>query len=492
MFEYTIITSTVEFSEDRINVLKKSYSEMSILDDNYSEISEVFWGGHLLLLARHRFDYQGQPFHRMGNNFIALIGWLVNDKFKESSKNNFISQLYGRILGNKKQDWLIDSIGEYQIITGDEDSINIVTNIVQTHPVYYSNNSFGTCISNRASLANIINPYNNDYDVNANLELIAFDNILDNKTLYNNVSMLKRNCDLYLTRHHLCSPIVNKSSYPMEYYGSLNAVDAMEDLSSWLVNQLKLLPKQVKLDKENFFGLSGGKDSRLLLLLLKKSDLFDYYSGVTTHGYHASGEVLSAENIVKHYGLNHQVNEQTNMYLNPLNYYFDHVFDHIFQMEGEIGSRSLHGNHHLYRKTLLTGHEAGLRESLSASFEVSDFNSLYKYVDNEFPLDPFSIIKVSKIQQMRDTVKSILNESYQNGVATENLLNWYSIIGRGSRWVGKLTSMSSPRGLYANIFCSNRVTLTANALGIKNSVASEPSFKTSLVVSTYLLSSRIL
>ncbi|BDZ69410.1 hypothetical protein [Methanobacterium ferruginis] len=190
----------------------------------------------------------------------------------------------------------------------------------------------------------------------------------------------------------------------------------------------------------------------------------NYHSNVITYGEETDAEVEAARVITKHYNLEHKVVPRGV----TGNVFLDKLPLHIYQLEGEINCRILHGNYLGRRKVLFTGIDFGIAERFPDTEKIQDLNDLNDYLTTRMPFDPIGFLNNDSISSMYDTLNDILQDSINWNVPPGEFLNWFSVIGRGARWDGKVTSMSSPSGLFANPLCSQPVVKAGINMGVAN------------------------
>ena len=136
-------------------------------------------------------------------------------------------------------------------------------------------------------------------------------------------------------------------------------------------------------------------------------------------------------------------------------------------MEGDINCLNLHGNHLFRRKDHFTGHEY-IRESHLDTEKIQDIDDLNEYIKTQMPFDLIGFLNDNSISSMYDTLNDILQNATNWKVHPSDFIQWFHLCGRGARWAGKLTSMSSPSGLYANLLLSQPIIRVNMNLGVAN------------------------
>lgn len=447
----------------------KQYEKRSLLLAEEIETNSRLFGGRAILISRQRFFYQGNNIYEENGKFTCLVGYIVSDSFR-NDRNTIVEQIHGILLTNPNRSWLDKCLGEYQIIHYNGKTLEFICAPAMTHPLYYRKDEEEIAISNRASLTNLsINNHKPSLDPKTQVEIIAFDSIINSRTAFKNTLCLERGNDI-IVRYNYSTPNMEKirrDKLWAEENKTSTLIDALEELKPiyrWFIEHLSLLDKQVKIDNNMEFHLSGGKDSRLLLASFEVSGLMNRFNHVLTYGESGDPEVEAAKLVTKHYRIKHHIQPRG---INSSNF-FERLPHHIFQLEGEINCRVLQGNYQEYRKTHFTGHEVGLRESFIGTENIITYEHAKKFISQSLPFDPIGIINKNFIKEIQLDTIELLHEAKKWNVKPENFLNFLSIIGRGARWVGKITSMSSSIGLYANVFCSTPIIQYAHNLGILN------------------------
>lgn len=468
MIEYALIINQYPIDPVFEQKIIEEYGKRTILSEDYTLLKYYFNDRKVMFLGRKRYDYQGNPIYIDKTNFVAVIGYIVSDRF-ENSRQEIGGKVYYCLSENGDISWLDNCLGEFQILHINQRTLNIYCSKLKTHPVYYKEGKGHLVISNRTSLVHVTSMAPPRLDMQAQLEIIAYDSLLEDRTAFEDVHSLSKG-------HRLCvsfepSPRLHLVRDKRLWANPLTqtpdmgeAFDRAVELKDWLLKHLSLLPKQMKIDQGMSFNLSGGKDSRLLLSLFVQSGIMDFHDNVLTYGEKQDPEVITACLIVKHYGLDHRIIPRGV----SQNVFFEKLPLHIYQMEGEINCRVLHGNFLGRRKTLFTGHDPVLREPFIGTEMVRNFGDVAEFIEKRLPLDPIGILREDVLRKMKNQLYLMLEEAQEWGVKAENFLSWFVIHSRIERWLGKVTSMSSPCGLYANVFCSTPIVEYAHNIGVSN------------------------
>lgn len=484
MLEYCIYIENKEIHNKEMLIDK--YKDRSILDQNV-KVLDIFDRKGCILYS-DKYDYQGEYIYKFQDKFVLLTGYIVSKDFHNYNRENIAECIFS-LLNKKRVEWVDEALGEFQIIYYDGEKIEIYYNKSMTHPIYYREDGIKYVISNRASLCNLdLNNYTPTIDPISQLEIVAFDSILRNRTAFKEVKCLERGYSIKLQK---CSykvefKLIKFKEFWSEGYVNLSLKEAMErgrEINRWLVENLDLMDKQLKIDSGMEFHLSGGKDSRSLISVFQNAGLMRYFNNVLTFGEDNDPEVIAAKNITQRLNLYH-INKERGINRAVL---FDRLPHHIYQLEGEINCRVLQGNYETKRKTHFTGHELGLREAYANTGSIKDYKDAKKFIEKHLPMDPIGILSQKFHKLARNEMYNIAEKAQEFNIMASNFPNYYAIVGRGARWVGKLTSMSEANGLYSNVLCSTKIVKYAHNIGVKNRGAEAFHFSSLLETNSNLL-----
>ncbi len=470
MLEFALIFSNQLINKTRLldNHITESYKSRSILKD-INEVNQLFFHPQAVLLYKVKYVYQGRTvYHDVKNSsFTGLVGYIVSEKLHHY--NEIVSELHSLLKNSQDRSWLENCLGEFIIIHYDKDKIEVIPSNAGTHLIYYRQSEFEVLISNRLSLTNLsFTQFIPKIDIDSQLQIIAYDSIFNDKTTFKDSKCLERGYYLNINFEHnrpRIEKIINKNFLGTEYIlDSKKALDQIIENTNWLKGMLELFNEQVYFTKGLNFFLSGGKDSRVLLSLFVKSGFIENFKQVITYGSPGDADVEAAKLIASFYNKKHEILPRGI----AKNIFFERLPYHVYHMEGEINSRILSGNYLGTRGAEFTGHEVGLREAFVDPLSIKTEKDLFFYIDNRLPIDPIGFISIEYTNQLKNDVKKIYDKSSPFKINPENFLNYFSIIGRGPRWVGKITSMNSAAGLYINLLINSPLNKTAHRIGVYN------------------------
>lgn len=448
MLEYVIVRFNQEITAGKEEWLKGNYQRRSLLEKNLPIESLRFMNNRAIMFYRDNGNNaQGSPVYINQNTFTCLAGYVLSAKF-DNNPDTITQQIHHKANSPEK---IEGAFGEYQIAHYDGKSLNVFCSKLMTHLAYYREEKDWVAISNRASLTNIPLEKPVKLNVLSQLEMIAYDNIIGNSTAFEGVYCLDMGYYLTLNEGGPLQKTKVNSLWTDKDFGKEEDLFALYDsfkgdLYSY-INKLSLLPKQMHIEGGMRYGISGGKDSRLLMTIFAETGILNYFDEAFTYGEPDDPEVLAAKPVAEYFGVPHQVRARSI----PKNVYLERLPHHVFQMEGEVNSRTLHGTYMNTRRAEFTGHEFGIKESFTNAYLVKTEESLKEFVAKGIPLDPIQFIKKDAITQMREDIWAQYEESKYWQVTPENFPAYYIYKGRGARWGGKLTSASSVSGPYINL-----------------------------------------
>jgi hypothetical protein len=306
MFEFVVVARNIRIPEEQKKTMLREYGRRSLLSEEEKLPPVEILGGKALLLSRSRFEHQGSPTFFENGRFTCVDGYLVSYRLR-NNPTTIVKQLHQLLLTDSDRRWLVESFGEFSILHYDGSSLEFLCSKPMTRPLYLRETAGEAVVSNRATLANICKTPR--LDVMCLLENVAFDTPIGDRTAFEEVRVLPRGHMARLTYEKgLRLELVRQRSLwagPERLPTLEEAVEQASHVKDWLVRHLSLLPKQVRLDGRPPFGLSGGKDSRLLLALLVESGLLEYHDGLLTRGNPEDPDVRAAKPIAEHYRLPH-------------------------------------------------------------------------------------------------------------------------------------------------------------------------------------------
>ncbi len=150
MFEFAVVARGAMISKREEERIFERYGERSILSDEDRLVTLRMFGGKSLLLARSRFEYQGDPVFVESGRFTCLNGYIVSRKF-EGSSESIVEQIHALLLGSPDRSWVEEGLGEFQIVHYDGVSVEFIYSKAMTYPLYLREEAGGVGVSNSVS-----------------------------------------------------------------------------------------------------------------------------------------------------------------------------------------------------------------------------------------------------------------------------------------------------------------------------------------------------
>jgi len=461
------------------------YEERSLLSEEDASWQMPLFGGKAVLLGRSRFEPQGPPVVSDTRGFTCLDGYLVSGYLRDG---DVVAQLRRLLLDNPDRSWLSDCLGEFVVLHYDAKNrgVEFLCSELRTVPLYIREGPAPgiVCVSNRASLCNVGFDGKPTLDVWSQLDLIASGTMVGDGTAFKEVRVLPRDRSAHLSYQARddCAgvPLLAFPVRDWRWSQSLTQAPTMEDVvehtapvAEWMLEHLRLFSKQVNVAGGGHYGLSGGKDSRLLLTLLWAAGLTDLYAGVSTGGLQA--DIEAAAPIAARYGLRHRTEPYSERPPSP---FFQHLAWHIFNTEGEVNCHDISSTEGYGLRAgargapavYVTGHEgSALRKDPYPRAELPrDSVDARRFIREGVLMDPAGLVRADAVEAMRATILSQYELALAMGTKPENFLNLRKINQRLPRWTAKLAQSKSTVALQANLLCTPPVFVLAHNMGHGN------------------------
>lgn len=280
MQEYLLIVRRTALAQEEIESAVAHFTRYALLAEQRELRRHSFAAGRGLLLLYHTHDYQGPSLVTNSDGFTLLVGYLIHE-YLGGDHERSVARLHERLVADRAADmsWLTRAFGEFQVLHATEDRVSIRLSPLMTHAAYYSVGPEYIAVSNRAGPATVWRGERPAIDLHGQLELIAFDSFLADRTAYADVSTVPRGKWLEL---HLAGEgalwELHDDDLPWAVPGPRTLDETVAEggeVARWLVEQLRLFTTQVRTDRDMEFGLSGGKDSRMLLSIFVHAGMMD-------------------------------------------------------------------------------------------------------------------------------------------------------------------------------------------------------------------------
>lgn len=375
---------------------------------------------------------------------------------------------------SKIQEIIESAFGEfcYVIVVGSR--VIIFQSIGGTRPLFYRVVDGAVLASNRSSPLADVAFGRCDLDYMGMSEVIAFDSLISDCTAFKSISKLSTGAVIVIDfsfttpRHHIyeAQNIFADGSSPREFS---ELMTECEDVVGHVVADLKQYSQEADFNALSTYNLSGGKDSRVLALILREAGILQKYKSFMTVGLEEYGEVKAARLFAQQAKIPLKVVPPAGDGGDNFTGFNKKLGDHLFQMEGEISPRILHGNLALQQMNI-TGHEAGLREAFPVNKALNSWPAVRKYITSEFRninVDPIRMLRTLPTIDIMNKFFNKIESAIRYGVRPENFLQWQAIVNRGSRWVGRLTGQSAAHGFYINPLLHPRIVKFVHNAGLR-------------------------
>lgn len=190
-------------------------------------------------------------------------------------------------------------------------------------------------------------------------------------------------------------------------------------------------------------GLSGGKDSRLLLALLLSARLADRFQFVTD-GLPRSPDVVVARELAERFGLDHRVQPPSYAELSP-DEYFERLRVHTYHHSGMLNAWNLRGFTASLTDQVHVGGMFGelMRSHYARGGGIENPEQARAYFGSEMPFDAAGLLRPDAKRYYLDTVDSWMTEQLDRGAAPQDLPDLFYLQHRVRRWVGTLQEMNA-------------------------------------------------
>lgn len=470
MLEYAVLLSQKPISDTLCEKIALRYKERSILTHEDQFIQRRFWKSHGMIVGRYRFEHQGIPYISDEAGFLGMCGWVLHDCLGD---NHFkvVTQVYAH-LRNGRTDWLEDSLGEFQLVFLQGKLLKVMASEMMTHPVYYLDGDRHFLVSNRASLTHILSDTKPRLDIQGQLELIAFDSMVNERTAFADTKCLFRGHEIECSfQNGFNWQLVRKpelwSDKEKSSLSIRKGVQQLEELKTRIVRQLHLIPHQINVQSQPF-QLSGGKDSRVLLALLRAATVHPLYDGLLTYDFSGSSDAHAAAGVARYLGLPHTIIKDPKLAAEKIGFFssFPH---HYLLYEGEMNMGHFFAQPPVRKeKKTISGHEAGLREKWFFKYRLDTEKKIKSHVFSKIPVDHIHIISREERYLVMTAIDRLVDQALEWDVAPTDVYSWIFLVSRGCRWIGKITSMSSASELYMNILCSRPIARFMHNIGYVN------------------------
>lgn len=324
-------------------------------------------------------------------------------------------------------------IGEYALVLFDKrnDRVAAFSDPIGITPLYYHSGPRGVFISNRIDLIRALAaPDGMDYDTNTLAYFVTWGLLPSGKTIYEGIHGVRAGevvqiCDGKLSvKQSAPNPFLQLPG--MEGRESVTD-DLWEDIGEELRTNMRFLRFCDSLYPT--FGLSGGKDSRLLLAVALKEQLAENIC-FFTQGVEVHPDVIVAKEITKHFGLFHTIRSPKPGSVDPFVVFNEAMPKHMFYSEGMSSVFEPHARPVCGGEPLFTGlNGIDFRSSFDLhghdTSKVTTFPALEQFFDKKVWLDPAKIAQPEIVQRHRRERFDWVSLRMEQGVPVSDILNHF-------------------------------------------------------------------
>lgn len=233
-----------------------------------------------------KINYSQPPFHfGMSGDFIKDENTIIKEFLTSSDKENFVSSIGGI--------FTFSLLYENQFIAWN--------NITRAEPIYWCETPDKIVVGTKALLVHLIahGIEKPEYEINALTSFINNGFFCDETTPYKGVNILERNSQLKVENNNVYIKQID------DFHSIMYSMDPdkqfYDEITDLFLDSFSYLKKHDNVLK---VGLTGGKDSRLVVAAMNALDLnFE----TSTNGYDDTADVIIAKKIANQLGLPHRV-----------------------------------------------------------------------------------------------------------------------------------------------------------------------------------------
>lgn len=360
---------------------------------------------------------------------FGLSGYLTEEE----------TPVFEQLVNSKKRDSMISKLsGVFSLALYDtlSNTFTAWNNITRVEPVYWYESENIIVVGTKAVLVHMVGAGLNkpEYDIEAFTSFLNNGFYCDDSIPFKGVQVLDANSKLCVYDQKIkISPIDDIFS---KLYSEEPSHELYDRITEDFLDSFKVIKKH---DNKYTMGLTGGKDSRLIIAALNKLGL-----DVNTHtnGYDDTPDVVVAKEIAKLLGVQHEVKQpstSTDSYLD-LNIY-SRTVNSIRNTEGMLYAyENLSGIKTEFNKSKVSlGGQGGelLRGGYAKNRNFTSKEQLYQFLKNVFGKYP-DLIKPDAMSKYYGFLSSYIEK--QEMSHSNDILNKFFLDFRCGRWSGSSRS----------------------------------------------------
>jgi hypothetical protein len=453
MIYFAVIKSKTYLNINQLDYVKKGENE-SEFQIPFNDFSKVSWESLdeslkviLWIQKNQNFNNKYYYFDDFKNNcFSFFLGWLgefsdrlptkLEDFYYLFNKENSLSGEYG--FGKINEDgtgfYARNMAGSIQTYLGSNDDVFILTNRL----------SIGQILLGKEIAPTEFDPEFLAYSFSTSWSL-------SNNSLYRSfklvepgegVEIYKRSIEIKKRK----SEFLFDEDLFRTYKNDKNRY--WDECYEGLIHNLKILLNSFP--QEFSFPLSGGKDSRLLIGLLKGAGRLDHVKDIFTNGPSYSGEVISASLVTEYLNLPHRVITSGYLGLRVDNL----LGKHFFNTEGEVSPMDLSWNTNVRKGMVLRGQESGLRNIAT----TVDYDEIKNWFNRHFAgFDIVNFLKTEWKKKLRHNFETYFAIEKSRVKELNNLPTQQRVLTRFARWGARIWSVHNTNEFSPFIFLDENI-----------------------------------
>ncbi|MGK7907101.1 MAG: hypothetical protein AB4040_07725 [Synechococcus sp.] len=348
--------------------------------------------------------------------------------------------------------------GEYSMVRGIEDSLQVESTLGGTHPIYMAETDSFVAITNRQSLLLAIPGISTEIDPSAMRWLCYQGYIQGGLSPFQRISMIQPGSRIIVRSGRAsCESPTWQDYYAPELaqQARIEPIAAFKPLVEELSGYLAACQKHWGLGWD--LPLSGGKDSRVVLGLLDAGGQVPNIEQSFTSGPLYSPDVISAQRLSAFTGLYDRHKLRRPPLVPPQTTLIGRVTTALRLTEGRLSAFDLVGLPQAIPRIHVTGHQNGLRDSYFRNCSTSSFQHFACDVLKAHFHDPLELLSHNPGTDFKQQYIKIFEKYLDEGAPLDVLSDLYMVRERNAHWVGIMSNQAGLGGPTANPLVTDSV-----------------------------------
>ncbi len=324
-------------------------------------------------------------------------------------------------------------IGEYALVHFDkrEDCVTAFCDPIGIGSLYYYAGAKGLFISNRIDLIRaVLGPECTGYDENTLAYFVTWGLIPSGMTIYRDIHGVKAGEILHIQGEALRVEQTSENPF-LHLPGTDHFTGMSEEVWESMGEEIRTNMRFLRFCDAIYpsFGLSGGRDSRLLLAVALNEgtahNIHFFTKGVDVHP-----DVIVAKEITEHFGLFHTVQSPKPGSVDPFVVFDEAMPKHMFYSEGMSSCFEPHARAVCADVPIFTGLNG---ENFRAPFDlhghntenIGDFAGLETFFDKRVWLNPANLVHSEIVQRHRRDRMDWIHLRLEQGVPAADIPNHF-------------------------------------------------------------------